>query len=279
MDLSKSLAESVTKLRQSEREKFAGALVVLQRVASGNEDRQPMELDDHLQSYLSCFSKYQTSNPFNRKNSSKFESSIRENSSEFASTNTGGVDKLRTVRLKSKAERMIKNKVTKATCTLCKKSGHRAGRNCALLSSLKAELVHNETAKTEYVKRLGDSSFLLVEEPSRFLLREEFCNAVCIIPDTYHLHLKRTYFSENWLNFVQTRNTTRSLSQVQVPQMGENLVEIQCLGEGGLVISNAPTMATVDAVKDWIREHASKKKRVMCSLSKPTPEDIYKKVY
>ncbi len=36
MDLSKSLAESVTKLRHSEREKFAGALVVLQKAASGN---------------------------------------------------------------------------------------------------------------------------------------------------------------------------------------------------------------------------------------------------
>ena len=78
---------------------------------------------------------------------------------------------------------------------------------------------------------------------------------------------------------MNTRNNTRALSQVKLPQIGENLVEIRCLGEGGLDISNSPTMASVDAVKDWIRQHASKKKRVMCSLQPPKPEDIYKKVY
>jgi hypothetical protein len=268
MDLSKSLAETVTKLRHSEREKFAGALVVLQRAASGQQDQTPMELEEHLQSYLSCFSKYQTSNLFNR-----------ENSSEFAFANNGGQGKLRSVRLQSKAERLYKNKKQKATCTLCKKPGHKSGRNCALLSSLKAVLVPNDTAKTEYVRRLGDSRFLLVEEPSRFLLREVFSEAVCVLPDTFHLHLKRAYYSENWMSFMTTRGNARSLSQVELPQVGENIVEIQCLGEGGTAMSNTPTMATVDAVKDWIRGHASKKKRVMCSLSQPKPEDIYKKMY
>jgi hypothetical protein len=61
MDLTKLLAESVTKLRRhSECEKFDDALIVLQRATSGNQDRMPMELEEHLQSYLSCFSKYQT---------------------------------------------------------------------------------------------------------------------------------------------------------------------------------------------------------------------------
>ena len=56
---------------------------------------------------------------------------------------------------------------------------------------------------------------------------------------------------------MNTWNNRRALSQVELPQIGENLVEIRCLGEGGLDISNSPTMATVDAVKDWIIQHAS----------------------
>jgi hypothetical protein len=135
MDLSKSLAESVTRLRHSEREKFAGALVVLQKAASGN-DGTPMALEEHLQSYLSCFSKYQTTNTFNT-------------ISEFTSSNNGGHGRLRSVRMQSRAERLMVNKKTKATCTLCKKPGHRAGRNCDLISSLKATLVPNDVVKTE----------------------------------------------------------------------------------------------------------------------------------
>jgi len=60
MELSKSLAESVTKLKFGDREKFAGALVYLQKAAAGKENRTPMELEGHLQSYLSCFLKYQS---------------------------------------------------------------------------------------------------------------------------------------------------------------------------------------------------------------------------
>jgi len=173
---------------------------------------------------------------------------------------------------------MLINQRPKATCTLCKMPGHKMGQNCDLLSSLKATLVSNETVKTEYVGKLGDSRFLLVEEPSRYLLREVFGKAVCVIPDTYHLHLKRVYYSENWINFMNTRNSSRTLSQVDVPQIGENLVEIKCLGEGGLDIPDSPTMATVDAVKNWIRQHASKKKRVMCSLP-PLKQKISTKKY
>jgi hypothetical protein len=79
------------------------------------------------------------------------------------------------------------------------------------------------------------------------------------------------------MKFTSTWNTTRLLSQVKLPQIiGENLVEIQCLGEGDLAITNLPTMATTDALQDLIRQHASKKRRAMCSLP-PKPKDLYKK--
>jgi hypothetical protein len=246
--LASNLAFSVMRVRNPQkRNLLLGAMIQLEQIAKGNVDGMCIdELQQSLQNHLSMFTtSMSTKNRFSA-------DGLSVPMSLGAPTGSNGGARLKSANEKSINWMRNSNK-RNPSCTLCHRQGHKAGRNCPVVSDNNAVYIGNKGVE-KFCNELGNPACVSVEEPGAAVKEEIRLSArqrTEIPPNVMHIVILQCYHAGK-----------------RSEHFSNNPVEILPLLDGGIRLGEGKAMyLPAHQVTTWIRVNCVANRRKKHLLS------------